>query len=134
MPAISVALWKNGPLCFRTKHPKGSHPVPSDRRSQRLASGRRNCGESTLGEVEELLDEVAGVERLAADHAGNVLVLLALPGGPEASQELACLGASEPVFPIGVLQVTPEHRFRNPSPQVVGGVVAGIHRSEERRV
>ena len=56
-----------------------------------------------LRETEELLDEAAGVERLAAYRAGDVLVLLLLPCGPEAAQELACLRASEPVLTIGFL-------------------------------
>jgi hypothetical protein len=50
-------------------------------------------------EVEELIDEVGSIERLVADHAGHVLVLLALLGGPEAAQELARLGVGEPFLP-----------------------------------
>src|SRR5687768_6340139 len=46
-----------------------------------------------LLETEELLDEAAGVERFVADRAGDVLVLLPLPGSPEPAQELACLRA-----------------------------------------
>src|SRR5215203_3610476 len=92
-----------------------------------VSSGAELVLALALLETEELLDEAAGVERLAADRAGDVLVLLLLPCSPEAAQELASLRTSEPVLTIGFLQVAPEHCFCNPSSQVVGGVIAGVH-------
>src|SRR3712207_8869933 len=53
-----------------------------------------------------------------------------LPGGPEAAQEFTGLAVGEPVLPVGLLQVVPEHRLRDPRPQVVGGVRSEEHTSE----